>query len=95
MGTAARLAVVSEPEASPVSETARRYFRALTRTRGGYNGSLMYDVQLQSVASGQLLWSQTFTHQEQAAEFETALEADLDDMDDADFRRKYGVPSTA
>lgn len=77
-----------------MSETARRNFRALTRTRGGYNGSMMYDVQLQSVASGQLLWSQTFTHQDQASEFETALQADLD-LDDAAFRRKYSVPSTS
>lgn len=78
-----------------MSGTARRSFRALTRTRGGYNGSMMYDVQLQSVASGQLLWSQTFTHRDQATEFETALQADLDDLDDAAFRRKYSVPSTA
>jgi len=76
-----------------VSDTARRYFRALTRTRGGYNGSMMYDIQLQSVVSGQLLWAQTFTHQDQALEFEAALQADLDELDDATFRRKYGVPS--
>lgn len=77
-----------------MSETARRNFRALTRTRGGYNGSMMYDVQLQSVASGRLLWAQTFTHHEQASAFESELEADLDDLDDAAFRSKYGVPST-
>lgn len=76
-------------------EPARRHFRALTRTRGGYNGSMMYDVQLQSVATGQLLWAQTFTHQDQAEEFEATLQADLDDLDDTDFRRKYGVPSTS
>lgn len=76
-----------------MSEPARRHFRALTRTRGGYNGSVMYDVQLQSVASGQLVWAQTFTHQDQAEEFEAALEADLDELDAADFRRKYSVPS--
>jgi uncharacterized membrane protein YfcA len=34
-------------------ESARRHFRALTRTRGGYNGSTMFDVQLQL----QLLWA--------------------------------------
>lgn len=89
------MAAISEREASPVNGTARRSFRALTRTRGGYNGSMMYDVQLQSVASGQLLWSQTFTHQDQATEFETTLQADLDELDDAAFRRKYSVPSTA
>lgn len=55
---------------------------------------MMYDVQLQSVASGRLLWAQTFTHHEQASAFESELEADLDDLDDAAFRSKYGVPST-
>lgn len=78
-----------------MSESARRHFRALTRTRGGYNGSMMYDVQLQSVASGRLLWAQTFTHQDQASAFEIALETDLDDLDDEAFRHKYGVPSNA
>lgn len=76
-----------------MSEPARRHFRALTRTRGGYNGSVMYDVQLQSVASGQLVWAQTFTHQDQAEQFETTLEADLEELDATDFRRKYSVPS--
>lgn len=74
---------------------ARRNFRALTRTRGGYNDSMMYDVQLQSVTSGQLLWAQTFTHQEQAETFEETLERDLDELDDAEFRRKYGIPSAS
>lgn len=55
----------------------------------------MYDVQLQSTASGSLLWAQTFTDHEQATSFESALESDLDDLEDADFRRKYGVPSGA
>lgn len=76
-------------------EPARRSFRVLTRTRGGYNGSTMYDVQLQSVESGQLLWAQTFTDRDQAAEFETRLDLDLDDLDDQAFRRKYGVPMQA
>lgn len=76
-------------------EPARRSFRVLTRTRGGYNGSTMYDVQLQSIDSGQLLWAQTFTDPDQATAFETRLDADLDDLDDAAFRRKYGVPSQA
>lgn len=76
-------------------ESARRKFRVMTRTRGGYNGSTMYDVQLQSIASGQLLWAQTFTDRDQATTFERDLEHDLDDLPDADFRRKHGVPSTA
>ncbi|HWH32936.1 MAG TPA: hypothetical protein VNU01_09730 [Egibacteraceae bacterium] len=75
-------------------ELARRRFRVLTRTRGGYNGSTMYDVQLQSVESGQLLWARTFTDREQAEEFQASLDADLD-MEDGEFRRKHGVPSGA
>ncbi len=74
-------------------DSARRSFRVLTRVRGGYNGSTMYDVQLQSVASGQLLWAQTFTDPQQAERFESDLEHDLDDLDDASFRRKHSVPS--
>lgn len=74
-------------------DPARRHFRVLTRTRGGYNGSTMFDVQLQLTASGGLVWAQTFTDQGQAVEFEEALDADLDDLDDGSFRRKYGVPS--
>ncbi len=75
-------------------ESARRAFRVLTRTRGGYNGGTMYDVQLMAVASGQLLWAQTFTDQEQATAFEVELDRDLE-LDDATFRRKHGIPSNA
>lgn len=75
-------------------ELARRRFRVLTRTRGGYNGSTMYDVQLQSADSGQLLWARTFTDREQAEDFQRSLDADLD-LTDAEFRRKHGVPSGA
>jgi hypothetical protein len=76
-------------------DPARRAFRVLTRTRGGYNGATMYDVQLQAAATGNLLWAQTFTDSEQAAEFETRVERDLNELDDSAFRRKYGVPSSA
>jgi hypothetical protein len=76
-------------------DPARRTFRVLTRTRGGYNGATMYDVQLQATATGNLLWSQTFTDRQQATDFQTTLEQDLDELGDADFRRKYGVPSNA
>ena len=76
-------------------EPARRNFRVLTRTRGGYNGSTMYDVQLQSASSGNLVWAQTFSDRAQAEEYERALESDMDDMDDATFRRKYNVTSSS
>ena len=79
--------------ATDVSDNpARRNFRVLTRTRGGYNGSTMYDVQLQSVGTGQLLWARTFTDREQADEFQATVDTDLDLTDNA-FRRKHGVPS--
>lgn len=74
-------------------DSPRRHFRVLTRVRGGYNGSTMYDVQLQSAATGNLLWAQTFTDREQAEQFESALDQDMDDLDDAGFRRKYNVTS--
>ena len=80
--------------ADVTDELARRRFRVLTRTRGGYNGSTMYDVQLQSVESGQLLWARTFTDREQAEEFQAVVDTDLD-LADPEFRRKYGVPSGA
>lgn len=76
-------------------EPARRTFRVLTRTRGGYNGATMYDVQLQAVATGNLLWAQTFTDRDQADAFEARIDRDLDELDDAAFRRKHGVPSTS
>lgn len=76
-------------------DPARRAFRVLTRTRGGYDGGTMYDVQLQAVATGNLMWAQTFTDRDQADAFESKLEHDLNELEDGEFRRKYGVPSTA
>ena len=77
------------------AEPARRAFRVLTRTRGGYDGATMYDVQLQAIATGDLMWAQTFTDAAQAQAFEAELDRDLDELDDDAFRRKYGVPSSA
>lgn len=73
----------------------RQRFRVLTRTRGGYDGAVMYDVQLQIADTGALVWAQTFSDQEQADAFQEQLETDLDTMDDATFRSTYSVPSTA
>lgn len=72
----------------------RRDFRVSTRHRGGYDGSLT-DVQLQVAETGSIVWARTFSDQQQADEFQSELEADLDGLDDASFRRKYGVPSSA
>lgn len=77
------------------TEPARRRFRVLTRTRDGYGGGTMFDVQLQAADAGSLVWSQTFTDKAQAEEFERSLQGDLDDLDDDAFRRKYGVPAGA
>lgn len=73
---------------------ARNDFRVLTRTRGGYGGGVMYDVQLQVAATGRLVWAQTFTDRIQADAFQAEVEADLE-LDADAFRRKYSVPSTA
>ncbi|WP_052667913.1 hypothetical protein [Nitriliruptor alkaliphilus] len=73
----------------------RQDFRVLTRRRGGYDGGMMYDVQLQVAATGALVWAQTFSDEDQATDFESQLDTDLDDLDDAAFRRKYGVPASA
>lgn len=72
----------------------RRDFRVLTRRRGGYDGAEMYDVQLQVAGTGALVWAQTFSDQQQADAFQQQLEDDMESLDDATFRRKYGVPST-
>ena len=74
------------PDDAP--RTARQDFRVLTRTRGGYDGAVMYDVQLQVAATGALVWAQTFSDQ-------TQVERDLDELENDEFRRKYSVPSTA
>ena len=74
-------------------DSPRRTYRVLTATRGGYNGSTMYDVQLQIAATGNLVWAQTFTDREQAEEYERRLDFDLDELDEPEFRRKYNVTS--
>lgn len=77
------------PRAAP-----RREFRVLTRTRGGYDGATMYDVQLQVADTGALLWAQSFSDQQQADRFQQQVEDDLDHLEPDGFRAKYGVPST-
>lgn len=71
----------------------RHEFRALTRRRGGYEGAVMFDVQLQVAATGALVWAQTFSDEQQADDFLQQLDEDLDDLDAAAFRKKYSVPS--
>lgn len=78
-----------------MTATARSTFRVLTRVRVGYDGGTLYDVQLQALASGGLLWAQTFTDAAEADAFEQRVLTDLADLDEAAFKRKYSVPATS
>lgn len=76
------------------ARSPRRDFRVLARRRGGYDGAVMFDVQLQVAATGALVWAQTFTDEQQADHFQAQIDEDLDTLDDEAFRRKYGVPAS-
>lgn len=76
------------------ARSPRHDFRVLTQTRGGYDGGVMYDVQLQVAATGALVWAQTFTDQEQADGFRDEVERDLEELSNDEFRRKHSVPSS-
>lgn len=78
-----------------MTATARSTFRVRTRTRSGYHGGMLYDVQLQSLDTGNQLWAQTFTDSREAEAFEAQVLADLSELDGAAFRRKYRVPATS
>lgn len=80
---------------TPEATSPRQNFRILTRTRTGYDGAVMYDVQLQVVSSGALIWAQTFSDEQEAEEYRAEVAADLDDLDDAEFRQRWSVPSSA
>jgi hypothetical protein len=81
--------------ADPTEERSpRQDFRVLTRRRGGYDGAVMVDIQLQVAATGALVWAQTFSDEAQANEFEQQVESDLDTLGNDEFRRKYSVPSS-
>lgn len=73
----------------------RRSFRVLQRHRDVGRGGPVVDVQLQIRRSGALVWAQTFSDPPQAAELVARLERDLDDLDDAAFRRAHRVPADA
>lgn len=79
--------------ASPVKHP-RHLFRVSTRIRGGYDGAIMYDVGLQVMETGALVWVQTFSDEKQADRYRDDLEYDLQVLDDDDFRRKWRVPSS-
>ena len=75
-------------------DAARRHLRVLARTRGGYNGAVLHDVQLQVISSRRLLWAQTFTDRAQAERLHRDVQEDLADLDEAGFRQKYGLPAS-
>lgn len=68
-------------------------FRVLRAQRGGYD-AVMFDVQLQVVSTGALVWAQSFSAEQQADEFYDTVSSDLEALELAAFRTKYGVPST-
>jgi hypothetical protein len=76
------------------TSTPRNRFRALTRRRDGYDAT-MFDVQLQIVATGALVWAQSFSDEQQADDFHAQLEVDLEELDLDAFRAKYAVPSSS
>lgn len=73
---------------------ARQAFRVLTRIRTGYDGAVMYDIQLQVIATGALIWAQTFSYEHEAERYRAKVESDLEILDEADFRRKWRLPSS-
>lgn len=71
----------------------RRSFKVLVRERGGSQGGRVIDVQLQVRRTGALVWAQTFSDPALARELEEQLERDLDELDEAAFRRAHRVTS--
>lgn len=78
-----------------MTAAARSAFRVLTQTRGGYGSGILYDVQLQSRSTGDLLWALTFTDADEAQAFEARMRDDLAELDEPAFRRKHGVPTAS
>ncbi len=71
--------------------SSRAPFRVLMRHRGGYDQQDLVDVQLQNITDGSLIWAQTFSDAHQADTFADEVRADLRELDDTTFRRKYAV----
>jgi TolB-like protein len=71
----------------------RAPFRVLIRRRNAYAHQQLVDVQLQHVADGALIWSQTFSDDTQADTFADTVRDDLTKLADPVFRKKYAVPS--
>ncbi len=80
---------------SATDRSPRNVFRVQTRSRTGYQGAVMHDVQLQVVSSGALVWAHTFTDADEAERCREEVEEDLADLTEEAFRRKWSVPSSA
>jgi len=78
---------------SASSPSPRRTFRVLVRERDGSQGGRVVDVQLQIRRTGALVWAQTFSDPGLARELEDRLARDMDELDDAAFRRAHRVMS--
>lgn len=72
---------------------ARRAFRVRVQRRATPAGAVFLDVQLESRASGRMVWAWTFTDPALADELERELDRDLDGLDEDAFRRRHRVPS--
>lgn len=75
--------------------TPRHVFRVATQTRSGYDHAVMHDVMLSTSETGRIVWSNTFSDEDQARTYVAELESDLDELPLEEFRRKYGVSSQA
>ena len=82
-----------DDEAPVTSETARRAFRVRVQRRATPAGALFVDVQLESRASGRMVWAWTFSDPTLADELERELDRDLDALDEHAFRRRHRVTS--
>jgi hypothetical protein len=75
------------------TDSPRRSFRVLVRERSGSQDGRVIDVQLQVRSTGALVWAQTFSDPQLARELEEQLQRDLDELDEAAFRRAHRVTS--
>lgn len=83
------------PTGDAASPSPRRTFRVLQRVRDVGPGGTVVDVQLQVRRTGALVWAHTFSDPAQAEELVARIEHDLDELDDAAFRRAHRVPAGA
>jgi hypothetical protein len=83
------LRVCDRNELSSGTRPARHAFRLLTRIRTCYDGAVMYDIQLQSIGTGRLIWAHSFSHEHEAERYRTDVESDLEVLDETEFRRKW------